>query len=63
MVSSVMGDEIPMRIIPLAESKKLSHLRLILALVERHAAVGENRNGYGVFEVRENGQSLAIEML
>lgn len=62
MVSSVMGDEIPMRIIPLAESKKLSHLRLILALVERHAAVGGKiANGYGVFEVQENGQSLAIE--
>jgi CRISPR-associated protein Cmr1 len=64
MGDSVMGNAIPLRLIPLATADVLSPLSLILSLIDRHAAIGAKvSNGYGVVRFYENGQSIQVHML
>lgn len=53
MGNCVIGDEIPLRFIPLAAGMS-SHLRLVISLIDRHAAIGAKvSNGYGVLHFCE----------
>lgn len=61
MRESMTGEAIPMKIIPLSSVDVGSHLRPVLALIDRHAALGAKvSNGYGVVNVRENDQCIQI---
>ncbi|HHU83333.1 MAG TPA: type III-B CRISPR module RAMP protein Cmr1 [Firmicutes bacterium] len=58
---SMTGNNISMQFVPLGK-QDLSCLRLVMALIDRHATIGGKvSNGYGVLMVRENAQPLAVE--
>lgn len=59
MSESVTGADIPLSIIPLSTVNVSSHLRPVLSLIDRHAAIGAKvSNGYGVVHFYENGQAV-----
>lgn len=64
MSGSVVGQAIPLRVIPLSKTEICSQIRLILSLIHRHAAIGAKvSNGYGVLDFSENGQPVNINPL
>lgn len=64
MSDSVTGEEIPLRIIALSSTDAGVHLRPVLALIHRYAAVGAKvSNGYGVVHFCENGQAIQVGTL
>ncbi len=64
MSNSVMGDEIPLRIISLAATDVSIHLRPVFSLIDRHAAIGAKvSSGYGVLRFCENGQPIQVQSL
>ncbi|MCQ3972424.1 MAG: type III-B CRISPR module RAMP protein Cmr1 [Anaerolineae bacterium] len=64
MGNSVMGDEIPLRIISLASTDASIHLRPVLSLIDRHAATGAKvSSGYGVLHFCENEQPIQVQSL
>jgi len=63
MSNSVMGNEIPLHLIPLATADVVPHLSLVLSLIDRHAAIGAKvSNGYGVVHFYENGRPIRAYM-
>lgn len=64
MGNSVIGDEIPLRFVPLSAAGKLSHLRLVISLLDRHAAIGAKvSSGYGVLHFCESGHPIQVRTL
>lgn len=64
MGNSVIGDEIPLRFAPLSAAGKLSHLRLVISLIDRHAAIGAKvSSGYGVLHFCESGHPIQVRTL
>lgn len=64
MGNSMMGDEIPLRFVPLVAAGVSPHLRLVISLIDRHAAIGAKvSSGYGVLHFCENGQPIQVRTL
>lgn len=61
MGESMLGHAVPLEIIPISSDYKELHLRLVLTLLDRHAAIGAKvSNGYGVVSIWENKQHIRV---
>jgi len=59
MGESVTGAAVPLEVIPLSSVDIGSHLRPVLALIDRYAAIGAKvSNGYGVVNILEDKQPI-----
>jgi hypothetical protein len=59
MRDSVIGEQIPMQFLSLATEAKITPLRAVLSLIDRHAAIGAKvASGYGAIRVYEGQEFL-----
>ena len=62
MGKSIMGTDISLQIIPIKTQDVSNHLRLVLSLIDRHAAIGAKvSQGYGVVKLSEQGEAIRTQ--